>query len=62
LRFRDGSTSEGERFGVREEGGDHGFREDAPIFELVVGNRGQEGAVLPPGGMLDGVSFPEIGR
>jgi hypothetical protein len=37
-------------------------RGDAPIFEVVVDNRGQEGAVLPPGGMPNEVSFPEIGR
>jgi hypothetical protein len=57
-----GQPRRGKGFGVREEGGNDGSREDAPIFEVVVGNRGQEGAVLPPGGMLDGVSFPEIGR
>jgi hypothetical protein len=57
-----GQPRRGKGFGVREEGGNDGSREDAPIFEVVVGNRGQEGAVLPLGGMLDGVLFPEIGR
>jgi hypothetical protein len=48
-----GQPRRGKGFGVREEGGDDGSREDAPIFEVVVGNRGQEGAGLTPGGLLD---------
>jgi hypothetical protein len=53
LRLRSGSASEGKGFGVREEGGDDGYREDAPIFEVVVGNRGEEGAGFGPGALLD---------
>jgi hypothetical protein len=43
----------GKGCGVREEGGDDGSREDAPIFEIDVDNRGEEGAGFAPGGLLD---------
>jgi hypothetical protein len=53
LRLRDGSTSEGERVRRPRGGRYDSSREDAPIFEVVVGNRGEEGAGFAPGGLLD---------
>jgi hypothetical protein len=48
-----GQPRRGKGFGIRKEGGDDGSREDAPIFEVVVGNCGGEGAGFAPGGLLD---------
>jgi hypothetical protein len=48
-----GQPRRGKGFGVRKEEIDDGPREDAPIFEVVAGNRGQEGAGFAPGGVLD---------
>jgi hypothetical protein len=64
--LRNGSIDprRGKGFGVREEGGDDGSREDVPIFEVVVGNRGEEKAGFAQGGLLDAYQsvVPELGR
>jgi hypothetical protein len=59
-----GQPRRGKGFGVREEGGDDGSREDAPIFQVVVGNRGVREAGFAPGGLLDAYQrvVPELGR
>jgi hypothetical protein len=57
-------TRRGKGFGVPGGGGDDHSKEDPGIFEVVVGDRGEEAPILRRDGCWThiGVSFPELGR